>query len=157
MRASWISGRASGVPNANIPIYRICQDCLEVAAGIGPVRSTPDEGTVCDRVRAVSGGDAVLSGRQREDAHGFKHLRAFAAREEQRPPGEAVTCRKETVCAAARRPYNAPSRGQKAPASGPARSGPRKFFRVKVLRRLRPQHEWSLPTLQPDRNPAAVV
>ena len=30
--------------NANIRIYRICQDCLEVAVGIGPVRSTPDEG-----------------------------------------------------------------------------------------------------------------
>ena len=30
--------------NANIRIYRICQDCLEAAVGIGPVRGTPDEG-----------------------------------------------------------------------------------------------------------------
>ena len=34
-------GTAEG---ANVRIYRICRDCLEVAVGIGPVRSTPDEG-----------------------------------------------------------------------------------------------------------------
>lgn len=34
-------GEAEG---ANIRIYRICRDCLEVAVGIGAVRSTPDEG-----------------------------------------------------------------------------------------------------------------
>jgi CRISPR-associated protein Cas2 len=32
-----------GAESANIRIYRICRDCLEVAVGIGPVRGTPDE------------------------------------------------------------------------------------------------------------------
>ena len=30
--------------DANIRVYRICRDCLEVAVGIGSVRSTADEG-----------------------------------------------------------------------------------------------------------------
>ena len=34
------------------------------------------------------------------------------------------------------------------PARGPARRGPRKFFIPKALRTLRPQREWSLPTLR---------
>ena len=34
-------------------------------------------------------------------------------------------------------------------ARGPARRGPRKFFIPKALRTLRPQREWSLPTLRP--------
>lgn len=33
-----------GAEGANIRIYRTCRDCLEAAVGIGPVRSTPDEG-----------------------------------------------------------------------------------------------------------------
>lgn len=33
-------------------------------------------------------------------------------------------------------------------ARGPARRGPRKFFIPNALRRLQPQHEWSLPTLR---------
>jgi hypothetical protein len=35
--------RMLGEDDANIRIYRICRDCLEVAVGIRPVRGTPDE------------------------------------------------------------------------------------------------------------------
>ena len=34
----------AGAEDANIRIYRVCRDCLEVAVGIGPVRTTPGEG-----------------------------------------------------------------------------------------------------------------
>ncbi len=38
--------------------------------------------------------------------------------------------------------------GPEVAARGPARRGPRKFFIQKALRGLRPQREWSLPTLR---------
>ena len=39
--------------------------------------------------------------------------------------------------------------GPEVAAGGPPRKGLRKFFIRKALRGLRPQREWSLPTLRP--------
>ena len=105
------------------------------------------------RARAVpeearSGADAVLEAGQPEQACGISHLRANSRESHTRPPRNARKIQKLRDLRERMGASKMLRSGPEVAASGPPRKGLRKFFIRKALRGLRPQREWSLPTLR---------